>query len=140
MIFEYEDPLETAILTTHCKRRLRSLELALRSDNLKRRNFNLHTWANKKPEKNLCSTQACAIGLATTIPSWQKDGFGLFIESGGYITPSYGGFYADNAIEKYLEISGPEVDYLFMPSSYRETKRGPITVANRINKFINARS
>lgn len=123
---------------------LEDLERALR--NLKsNEGFNMNHWAKDKKPSNQqlsCGTQACAVGLATTLPSWKKEGVSLRqrncgdgttvfdIEIFGEIT-MYGG------LAHLLEITFEECEFLFCPGEYPDHHlHNPLAVAERIRKVI----
>lgn len=106
-----------------------------------RKQFDMRNWvgASWKGEKNLsCGTTACAMGWATTIPSFRRLGLRLNREGEVRLDPDDSvledGF---EAAERLFSITGFEAYELFSfvdPDGY-ERKETPKQVAKRIRDF-----
>jgi len=125
------------------KRRL--LRLALLLETLPRKRFDYGHWVGEdwKGDKSLsCGTTACALGWATTVPS-----FGLVLrlsgpDSGGYVSlrGSRLGSKGDEPEEAAMSVFGltkEEVFYLFYPYySGLRFNASPKRVAKHIRDFV----
>ncbi len=102
--------------------------------------FDMRTWARGKAPtspKLDCGTQACAAGLATTLPSWKAEGFKLTGYMNSYVV-AYEDKYGYRALEKLLDIPYFEVKALFCPSFYQRST-DPHLVATRIEDYLHER-
>lgn len=85
--------------------------------------FNLEHWQ--------CSTTACAVGWACSIPEFQQQGLSIGEPWGdGILIPLFEGEKHFEAAEKFFDISWRDAEWLFMPCQENYSK--PIDVAMRI--------
>lgn len=100
-----------------------------------------HWCEGKKPG---CGTVGCAIGWATTIPSFRKAGFKLY-DIGSYagIPPYYVPIYKNiikfDAAEVFFGLNQKYTRYIFTKFFYEFDEFNPITphqVAARIREFV----
>lgn len=129
-------------MTHVTKQRLLKLATFLRS--VDRRLFNLHHFVKgnnvcglKKQDKN-CGTAACAVGyLPVVFPRYVK-----YTLKEGRIElqlkkdSAYFDYYAFSIAQEFFNLTYTEIHYLFDPAKYPAGRRGPISVANRIEKFV----
>jgi hypothetical protein len=127
------------------KRRL--LALARKLDTVPVERFDISTWVGMhwqgKPDLS-CGTVACALGWATTIPSFRRLGLRLIEGSvglTGYVVLLKDGYkVASNisAAELLFDIDTRTAELLFMPSSYMAISRHvtPKIVARRIRQLV----
>lgn len=101
-----------------------------------RRKFNLATW---KLRTRGCGTQACAAGLAASLPELKRLGLSLetnySIERQTCYVPKYRRYSAWDAIEKFFGLSPDEAFHLFAYDHY-DDPRDPVAVATRIREFV----
>lgn len=110
-------------------RRLLTLANALDKPLPRGMRFDLTHWF----KKNHCGTVGCAMGVACTIPSFQR--LGLKLDS-CYSQPDYQGYSGVQAAERFFEIDYYDAHSLFMPDDYPYHKRGRRDVARRIRRFV----
>ena len=81
-------------------------------------------------DPNDCGFSACAVGWAIIDPWFKKRGL------------IWHGVWSAKGAQQFFGIANPDVDYLFMPESYRPPRYNPrpATVAKRIRTFVEARS
>lgn len=117
----------------------RLLNLAAFLRKLPSRQFDLGYWVSKgDPVKNECGTVACACGWAASIPSFRRAGLGYDTRKGD-MTFTEGlphTFYGWRAIEEFFGLDGHESDHLFSEDGYPVGRRGPKSVALRIERFV----
>lgn len=106
---------------------LKKLSALLREPLPKETYFDLHRFY----VNDSCKTICCACGLAATNEWFIKRGFHLFCNS-----PCYGGHLGWFAAEKFFVIDLKSFKHLFAAESYRADIRDPITVADRIDAFV----
>lgn len=134
----------------------RLLKLADFLDKLPRSRFNYASWVGKdwKGKKDLsCGTTACALGWATTMPTFRKLGLRMFVDR--YDGDGYVGILSEEdegdcyASEKIFGLGINEHLYLFTPAAdapmyladlprspgHRAT---PEQVAKHIRRFVKA--
>lgn len=116
-------------------KRKRLEKLADFLDKLPTKGFNLHWW-----KRSNCTTTACAIGHACSIPSFRRAGLGLKVhetDSDGFTTyyPVFKHHSAVWAVESFFGLTNYQAEELFYPSYYPE-KATPKMVARRIRKFL----
>ena len=138
------------------RRRLEKLRDFLKT--IPPKKFNMEMWMDlsgiqKEFEKpinaNLCGTAGCAVGWATTIPSFRRAGLGLYQmknvwhdQSTGcnvrYLNPKTKEYYSDfYGVAIFFGIDYHDAEYLFSPDEYsRNRKVTPKMVAARINEFL----
>lgn len=107
----------------------RLLKLAAHLDKVRPSRFDFARWAGDdwKGKANLsCGTTACALGLATTIPSFRRLGLRLFRRDGGFGKP-WVGLTSDtsersayNAAGHVFGVSAEEFEFLFLPNGQQE--------------------
>lgn len=111
--------------------------------------FDMDRWfVENCKDKNWCGTQACAMGLASTLAEFKKEGLR---EHFGTIEFHYFDFtknvdfqvtvYDYHAAAKLFDISLDDAKYLFCPVFYKKHQKGnkgAKTVARRIAQYINS--
>ena len=123
-------------LSAVSKRRLTKLADFLDGLRLsKSRRFDLTEWGNKTE----CSTAACAVGWATTIPSFRKAGFKTkqleySPESEGRFCPTYRSHSGFKAACEFFGLDRRQVDYLFTTEGYKQPTKS--AVVRRIRAFV----
>ena len=121
----------------------RLLKLADFLDNLPPKRFNYAYWVSNTnyevPTFNECGTVGCALGWATTIPSFKK--LGLKMDTN---EPFISGAYGLMAGAYLFGISFFEAKYLFVPMQWLNVlpigpdfNTSPKEVANHIRRFVN---
>jgi hypothetical protein len=123
----------------------RLLKLAAFLRELPARKFDLNQWVTKgNPMEDHCGTVACACGWATAIPSFRKAGFRLdrIMLPSGYIRlyPTFAGQEQFEAAARFFGINKSAAEFLFDSDEYPSTRRGPKSVAARIEKFVKAQA
>lgn len=126
---------------------LEDLATALESfKNTPKLKFDLSDWWKEEG----CNTTACAMGLACTLPSFQKAGFGLdaysYTDGPGIVSKNITfatstrfkqRLYGSAAIAEGLGLTDDEVDSLFYYSSYPSRRlTQPSEVAARIRALV----
>ncbi len=79
-----------------------------------------------------CGAVACAVGWCPYVfpRSFKWEHSIVTLKDG---TDEYSNF---QAVEKFFGINTKQCEYLFMPQSYHKSKRGPKSVAARIESFV----
>lgn len=95
--------------------------------------FSLDRWWNGVEKQPRCKTTACAVGWATTLPSFRKAGLSMDFED---YMPQYKTHFGFSAVAAFFEISYAEATFLFDNRAYTKSHRGRRDVARRINKFV----
>lgn len=81
--------------------------------------------------KNFCGSTACALGLATTIPSFRRAGLK------DPTCPQFGLELGFAAGMLFFEISYMDAEELFSPTTYRwEDRKNPLAVAEKITSLL----
>ncbi len=119
------------------------LKLAAFLRTVKPRRFNLKNWASKADfAKHECGSTACGLGFATvcfprsnlrlrTDQSYDKSDMTVL----EYITKD--AIYKDwDAAQAFFNINNEQAQYLFWEDSYKVGRRGPKSVAKRIEDFV----
>lgn len=121
----------------------RLLKLADFLETVPRKRFDMQTWVGdewKGKEDLSCGTSACAMGWATTIPSFRKLGLRLQRSYVWGHSPAYGSRYGLDAAQKFFEIDLQTATLLFAPAKeYKDgsiSKITPKQVAKRIRKVV----
>lgn len=90
-----------------------------------------------------CRTAGCALGWATTIPSFRRAGLKLHCplhnatDSFAQATPRYGMWYGYDAAAVFFGIDAFTTETLFNPTFYSERqRRSPKAVAKRIRTLV----
>lgn len=99
------------------KKRLRILRDFLRrhADEL---DIDMGCWADViRGGRPLCGTPACAIGWATTLPSFKRDGLKLRNVPGEMVMPVYSDDRGWTAVERFFEVNAGAANYMFSPNS-----------------------
>lgn len=97
--------------------------------------FDMSEWHRKTD----CGTSACALGWATTIPSFRRAGLTLGPSEVGTISiPEYDGHADLCAASAFFDIGWFDADNLFRPRDMNDLtgKRGRKIVARRIRKLV----
>jgi hypothetical protein len=93
------------------------------------------------PEKHFdmkvwkCRTVACAIGHLCQDPRAQAKGLSLPVRGNWGATPAYKKFRGYEAVAAFLEIPLSAATYLFMPTSYGQTRPSKSVVIRRIEEW-----
>lgn len=130
------------------KRRLKTLAKFL-ATKVKPENFHMEAWANVIDNgRPACGTTACALGWATTIPSFRRAGLRLTKDRHQNIYITLGDMRhsrkdhpADRSIEaakKFFGIDTGEAEYLFTIFSLEYGEGGIENVIRRINEVIDS--
>lgn len=99
------------------KKRLRILRDFLRrhADELA---IDMGCWADGiRDGRPACGSAACAIGWASTIPSFRRDGFRLRDMTGEMVMPIYGDARNWAAVERFFDVDVETANYMFSPNS-----------------------
>jgi hypothetical protein len=117
----------------------RLLKLADFLETVPRKRFDFTKWVGLdwKGKADLsCGTSACAIGWATTIPSFRKLGLKLSLNDAGG-TPVFNGDFGSDAVAHFFDISILDAEFLFFPL-YNDLgdKATPKQVAKHIREFV----
>ena len=112
--------------------------------------FDLEFWGQQRstkigkkvPTKLSCATDACAVGTAMLLPSFQKQGLKCSVGPEGDMYPIYKGYGGWGAVEKFFLIDNTDAISLFesgsYPPGYTKGKQGLRAVAARIREFVKA--
>lgn len=123
----------------------RLLRLAKFLRRVPKRRFNMMIWASglfcgrPKEVEHKCGTSACALGWASSIPSFKRDGLILkndFDSDEAYVF--FDGVDGYCAASRFFEIGYESAKYLF-DSEYgwvNRNKETPKQVAERIERFV----
>lgn len=99
--------------------------------------FNMVSWFEDDESPHDCGTAACAMGHACRDPQFQEQGLTIGQEHQGYLGahPSFAGYAALEACEKFFGFSYGEADYIFydQDSGKHET---PADVIERISRVL----
>jgi hypothetical protein len=120
----------------------RLLKLAEYLRTVDKRKFDLDTWGEVVRDKETgelkCGTTACAVGHACFNPDFRDEGLGIsafYLKDGG-IVPTFNGYYGPYAVSIFFDIDAIQTNHLFYADSYKYGRRGPRSVANRIESFV----
>lgn len=121
------------------------LTLAAFLRELPAKKFDLERWLSKgDPVKAPCGTVACACGWATSIPSFRRAGLkmGKSFKDIGFTrvdvghTISYRGHESWDAVMVFFGLDRGDAEHLFSSLEYPRHRRGPKSVAQRIERFV----
>lgn len=113
----------------------RLLKLADKLDTVPRKQFDYSAWVGddwKGAPDLSCGTTACALGWATTIPSFRRLGLKLNTDWNEVTMGEYRNFYAAALL---FELSERDAMYLFAPGP-SEVDATPKQVAKKIRQFV----
>lgn len=122
----------------------RLLKLADLLDNIPKKKFNLREWATvigseihaDTSQIKECGFAGCAVGWATTIPSFNRAGLRPIRNAARYVVKGRG-YYGWEAPMMFFGVDGDDANYLFSMDYYdRGSKTTPKTVARRIRHYV----
>lgn len=101
-------------------------------DTVPQEKFNIHIWFSR------CRTAGCALGWATQIPEFKKDGLKLCIGDGGFNAPCYKHRYCDSAAQDFFGLTCAESGRIFYNQAYLDANVTvtPKAVACRIRDML----
>lgn len=109
----------------------RLLKLADFLETVDKNRFDLSLWRELRFSPSKCGTVACAVGWATTIPSFKKAGFTF--ESNA---PKYKTYDSWEAVTKFFSLDNLDAFYLFSIFDYNDENPTPKMVTKRIRSFV----
>lgn len=132
--------MQTATLSRTSKGRLLKLAAFLRT--LPNKKFDLASCVSNKNNSNICNTTGCACGWATTVFRKLPKNKRLTLTISGDLrmvaSPAHNFpyLYGFDAAAEFFKIGHLECEYLFSDTAYPKGRRGPKSVAQRIENFV----